>query len=205
MTSCEKSNNNKIKESISTYLNENLDDMSSYEPIKYGHIDTILIFKGYVVKFQNPNKPRLVVYNNKGNLGFIDLNKNDVLVYNEKYFDVFRFKNQLGILDHKYLVFYLATSVKNKYTPKEYSLMNLKHNGKLINYSKLDSAKFEVLHTFRAKDHNGHKRIYKYYFRFDKNFNILDKNTNSLHSIDYSVLANKYLNYPELDTAMSIK
>jgi hypothetical protein len=39
--SCEKSNEEKAKESIRKYLNENLDDMSTYESVKFGNLDTV--------------------------------------------------------------------------------------------------------------------------------------------------------------------
>ncbi|MHA8103938.1 hypothetical protein [Aquirufa nivalisilvae] len=42
LISCEKSNDEKAKESIYTFLNENLDDMTTYEPIKFGSLDTVL-------------------------------------------------------------------------------------------------------------------------------------------------------------------
>lgn len=42
LISCEKSNEKKAKESIYTFLNENSDDMSTYEPIKFGSLDTVL-------------------------------------------------------------------------------------------------------------------------------------------------------------------
>ncbi|MCZ2479052.1 hypothetical protein G9H64_09975 [Aquirufa nivalisilvae] len=42
LISCEKSNEEKAKESIYTFLNENLDDMTTYEPIKFGSLDTVL-------------------------------------------------------------------------------------------------------------------------------------------------------------------
>lgn len=41
--SCEKSNEEKAKDAIRTYLNENLDDMSTYEPVKFGKLDSIKI------------------------------------------------------------------------------------------------------------------------------------------------------------------
>ena len=39
--SCEKSNEEKAKDAIKTYLNENLDDMSSYEEVKFGSLDML--------------------------------------------------------------------------------------------------------------------------------------------------------------------
>ncbi|WP_395616693.1 hypothetical protein [Aquirufa sp.] len=39
--SCEKSNEEKAKESIRKYLNENLDDMSTYESVKFDNLDTV--------------------------------------------------------------------------------------------------------------------------------------------------------------------
>jgi hypothetical protein len=41
LISCEKSNEEKAKEAIHTFLNENLDDMSSYEAVKFGTLDSI--------------------------------------------------------------------------------------------------------------------------------------------------------------------
>ena len=38
---CQKSNEEKAKEAIRIYLNENLDDMSSYEAVKFGTLDSI--------------------------------------------------------------------------------------------------------------------------------------------------------------------
>ena len=38
---CQKSNEEKAKEAIRTYLNENLDDMSTYESVKFGSLDTV--------------------------------------------------------------------------------------------------------------------------------------------------------------------
>jgi hypothetical protein len=40
---CEKSNEEKAKDAIRTYLNENLDDMSAYESVKFGQLDTTMI------------------------------------------------------------------------------------------------------------------------------------------------------------------
>ena len=42
LISCEKSNEEKAKEAIRTYLNENLDDMSTYESVKFGTLDTLI-------------------------------------------------------------------------------------------------------------------------------------------------------------------
>ncbi len=39
--SCEKSNEEKAKNAIHTYLNENLDDMATYEVVKFGNLDSI--------------------------------------------------------------------------------------------------------------------------------------------------------------------
>ncbi len=41
LISCEKSNEEKAKNAIRTYLNENLDDMASYESVKFGSLDTV--------------------------------------------------------------------------------------------------------------------------------------------------------------------
>jgi hypothetical protein len=38
---CSKSNEEKAKDAIKTYLNENLDDISTYEPVKFGNLDTL--------------------------------------------------------------------------------------------------------------------------------------------------------------------
>lgn len=43
LISCEKSNEEKAKEAIRIYLNENLDDMSAYESVKFGQLDTTMI------------------------------------------------------------------------------------------------------------------------------------------------------------------
>lgn len=40
--SCDNSNEKKAKEAIRNYLNENLDDMSTYEPVKFGPLDTVM-------------------------------------------------------------------------------------------------------------------------------------------------------------------
>lgn len=40
--SCENSNEKKAKEAIRNYLNENLDDMSTYESVKFGTLDTVM-------------------------------------------------------------------------------------------------------------------------------------------------------------------
>lgn len=42
LISCEKSNEDKAKEAIRIYLNENLDDMSSYEPVKFGSLEMLV-------------------------------------------------------------------------------------------------------------------------------------------------------------------
>ena len=39
--SCEKSNEERAKDAIKKYLNENLDDMSTYELVKFGPLDTL--------------------------------------------------------------------------------------------------------------------------------------------------------------------
>lgn len=41
MTGCRKSNDEKAKDAIKSYLNENLDDMSTYEPVKFGNLDSL--------------------------------------------------------------------------------------------------------------------------------------------------------------------
>lgn len=38
---CVKSNEEKAKEAIHTFLNENLDDITTYEPVKFGTLDTV--------------------------------------------------------------------------------------------------------------------------------------------------------------------
>lgn len=40
---CNQSNEEKAKEAIKTYLNENLNDMSTYESVKFGQLDTTMI------------------------------------------------------------------------------------------------------------------------------------------------------------------
>lgn len=42
LNSCGNSNEEKAKDAIRTYLNENLDDMSSYEPVKFGTLDSLI-------------------------------------------------------------------------------------------------------------------------------------------------------------------
>jgi hypothetical protein len=39
--SCKNSDDEKARNAIRTYLNENLDDMSTYEPVKFGVLDTL--------------------------------------------------------------------------------------------------------------------------------------------------------------------
>ncbi len=41
LMSCEKSYEQKAKDAIHTYLNENLNDVSSYEAVKFGKLDSI--------------------------------------------------------------------------------------------------------------------------------------------------------------------
>jgi hypothetical protein len=41
LISCEKSNEEKAKVAIKTYLNENLDDMTTYEVVRFGTLDSI--------------------------------------------------------------------------------------------------------------------------------------------------------------------
>ena len=41
LISCEKSNEEKAKEAVYIYLNQNLDDMSSYESVKFGTLDSV--------------------------------------------------------------------------------------------------------------------------------------------------------------------
>jgi hypothetical protein len=41
LVGCRKSNEEKAKDAIKIYLNENLDDISTYEPVKFGNLDTL--------------------------------------------------------------------------------------------------------------------------------------------------------------------
>jgi hypothetical protein len=41
LNSCGNSNEEKAKDAIRTYLNENLDDMSTYEPVKFGELEPL--------------------------------------------------------------------------------------------------------------------------------------------------------------------
>jgi hypothetical protein len=60
LISCEKSNEEKAKEAIHTYLNENLDDMSSYEPVKFGTLDTVYKLDLSGTSFANSDVKSLV-------------------------------------------------------------------------------------------------------------------------------------------------
>lgn len=53
---CQKSNEEKAKEAIRIYLNENLDDMSSYEAVKFGTLDTLFV-KLDLSEYNKPSKP----------------------------------------------------------------------------------------------------------------------------------------------------
>lgn len=57
--SCNKSNEEKAKEAIESYLNENLDDMTTYEPVKFGKLDTILKLDISGTSFAKGNKKYL--------------------------------------------------------------------------------------------------------------------------------------------------
>lgn len=183
---CKKTNDEIAQEAIKSYLNENLDDMSSYEPVLFDNIDTLLVFKGYIVNYQNHKNPFQVVYNKKGNLGFYNSKEKTVLVFNENDLDIFLINRSIGIFDHKRYQFYLVENKTNKNIPKPISLFNLKQNNKPIKYSKLDSIELQVFHSFRIKDSNSQKRIYKYYFRLNNKFKVLEKSDTPYTQIDYS-------------------
>ncbi len=199
---CEQSKEQQIKTAIKTYLNQNLDDISSYEPVVFGKIDTLNIINGYIINYTNYNNPYQIVHNKNGNLGFYDSVNETVLVYNENDFDIFLIKNNIGIFDHKYYKFYTANFKANKYEKKMISISNLEHNYKPIKYSKVDSIQLQVFHSFRLKSNNSNKRIFKYYFRLNNKLEVLDKSDKPFSEIDYSEI---YFDNLNSDTAAYAK
>lgn len=69
---CKKSNEEKAKEAIQTFLNENLDDMSTYEPVKFGSLDTVMKRVDLSEYDKSPN-PKAKHNDDSPKLKFIDL------------------------------------------------------------------------------------------------------------------------------------
>ncbi len=92
LISCQKSNEEKAKEAIRTYLNENLDDMSTYEPVKFGSLDTVMkrVDLSEFDKLPNPKAKR---NDDSEKIKYIDLNF--------QMFHSYRLKDEKGA---KYLV-----------------------------------------------------------------------------------------------------
>lgn len=85
---CRKSNEEKAKDAIKTYLNENLDDMSTYEPVKFGDLDTLKALDLTGTTLENSKHSSLYFemfhsYRIKGSDGAKYLTK-DYFVFNSK-------------------------------------------------------------------------------------------------------------------------
>lgn len=188
LISCEKSNEEKAKEAIRIYLNENLDDMATYEIVKFGELDTVFVFDGQRVLINNPNNSFIIVKNKaKGDvLGFLDKLENNVIPFDTLRHKILFANNRIVLYDNQNIVFYdISTRKTEKLKKLKISnLPKLKHMNKVINFSKLDPNQFEMLHSYRLKDEKGAKYLTKKYFILNSNLEVISNNDFSYKSLE---------------------
>ena len=190
---CQKSNEEKAKNAIHTYLNENLDDMATYEVVKFGNLDTVFVFDGQRVLINNPNNSFIIVKSKaKGDvLGFLDKLENNVIPFDTLRHKILFANNRMVLYDNQNIVFYdISTRKTEKLKKLKISnLPKLKHRNNVINFSKLDPNQFEMLHSYRLKDEKGSKYLTKKYFILNSNFEVISNNDFSYKSIEQQGIA----------------
>lgn len=116
---CKQSNEDKAKEAIRTYLNENLDDMSTYEAVKFGQLDTTMVLDLSGTSFEKKAK------------GF----------------------------------------------------------------------KFQMFHSYRLKNTNGQKEIFKGYYLLDSKLNVISFSNTPYHLLSEALIQQPAIDYSDADTA----
>jgi hypothetical protein len=183
---CKKSNEEKAKDAIRTYLNENLDDMSSYEAVKFGTLDTVFVFDGQRVLINNPNNSFRIVQNEEKELGFFDYREHNVIVFDSLRHNLLFVNSRMVLYDNQNIVFYdISTRKTEKLKKLKISnLPKLKHKNIVINFSKLDPNQFEMLHSYRLKDEKDAKYLTKKYFILNSNLEVISNNDFSYKSLE---------------------
>lgn len=186
LLSCEKSNEEKAKLAIRTYLNENLDDMSTYEVVKFGNLDTVFVFNGQRIIINNHSNSFKIANNKaKGNiLGFIDNQENTVIPFDSIHHKLIFANGRMILYENQSNLFYDITTVKTEKL-KKLNILNLpklKHRNNVVKFSKPDTIQFEMLHSFRLKNEKGSKYLTKIYFILNSNFEVVSTNDFSYRS-----------------------
>ncbi|RVU26971.1 hypothetical protein EOJ36_02950 [Sandaracinomonas limnophila] len=182
--SCKKSNEEIAKESIRNYLNENLDDISTYEPVKFGKLDTIFSFQGNIIKIKNLNEPLIFVSNESNKkLGFFNKQTYDILLFDFSFHSLLWYKNKIILFDNNSRNFYWVaydSPTKNRKINSN-NLPDISSENKIIQFSKLDALEFEMFHSFRLINNQNKRFLTKKYFKLNNDLVVIS-------SLDYTLI-----------------
>lgn len=204
---CQKSNEEKAKEAIRTYLNENLDDMSTYEPVKYGKLDTLYIFDGNIIHIYNINHPLQFVHSKSAErnnqLGFFNDVTGLVEPYDSLQHKLFLLKGQIilhsNVDNHFYSVVF--NPKENIQKNKDSDLPVIKSQNRPITFSKLAPNQYEMFHSYRLKDEKGAKYLIKNYFKLSNHFDVIDSKSYSFKFNPYVGVESIPIDSAAADTA----
>lgn len=177
---CEKLNEEKAKTAIRNYLNENLDDMSTYEAVKFGTLDTLYNYNGYRIRIYNTNNPFQIVHSKKiernNQLGFLDDEMDLVIPYDSTRHKLILFKGKILLFDENDEVFYQTSinSAEKIVKNGDSNFLNIESQNKQIIIYKPSANQYEMFHSYRLKNNKGAKYLTKKYFKLNNHFEIID-------------------------------